>query len=216
MFEWATIETSRELLEAGRFDEARDFLDAAIKRDPPAKPRLQQGYNARSIDDHKAAHAAFAVAVTMNPGRPETQVELAIEEFHLGRPPQAIERLMAVFDRHPGQSQALETLANFAEQFDDSRSSVTLLQSCAQLDPSNLGVRLRLAEGLTKLGRNVEANDVLAALASQFGSTPDLHIVKARILSSRGDYKAARVKSWRRAQAFFPPCSSFGFSMSRR
>ena len=193
LFEWATIETSRELLEAGRFDEARDFLDAAIKRDPNRLSwRLQQGYNARSIDDHKAAHAAFAVAVTMNPGRPETQVELAIEEFHLGRPPQAIERLMAVFDRHPGQSQALETLANFAEQFDDFEAAVTLLQSCAQLDPSNLGVRLRLAEGLTKLGRNVEANDVLAALASQFGSTPDLHIVRARILSSRGDYKAAR------------------------
>ena len=99
---------------------------------------------------------------------------------------------MAVIERHPGQSQALETLANFAEQFDDFEAAVTLLQSCAQLDPSNLGVRLRLAEGLTKLGRNVEADGVLAALASQFGSTPDLHIVRARILSSRGDYKAAR------------------------
>ena len=73
--------TSRELLEAGRFDEARDFLDAAIKRDPDGSWRLQQGYNARSIDDHKAAHAAFAVAAKMNPGRPETQVELAIQEF---------------------------------------------------------------------------------------------------------------------------------------
>ena len=193
LLEWATIETSRELLEAGRFDEARDFLDKAIKRDPDRLSwRLQQGYNARSMDDHKAAHAAFAVAATLSPGRAEAQVEFAIEEFHHGRPSQAVERLMAVIERHPGQSQAVGTLANFAEQFDDFEAAVTLLQRCAQLNPSDLGVRLRLAEGLTKLGRNVEADDVLAALAGQFGSTPDLHIVRARILSSRGDYKAAR------------------------
>ena len=82
LFEWATIETSRELMEAGRFEEARDCLQAAIERDPVRLSwRLQQGYNARSINDHKAAHAAFAAAATMSPDERKHRLNLQLRSF---------------------------------------------------------------------------------------------------------------------------------------
>jgi tetratricopeptide (TPR) repeat protein len=193
LFEWATIETSRELMDAGRFEEAQASLELAILGVPEQLSwLLHKGYNARAIEDHRQAHTAFALAAAANPGREEAQVELAIEEFHLGQPNQAIERLMAVAGRHPGRIHAVATLANFAEQFDDYETSVKLLQRAVRLEPANLGLRLRLAEGLAKLGRSAEADLLLAACEAQTGVTPELCITSAGLLNGRGDYAAAR------------------------
>ena len=73
---------------------------------------MHLGHNARAIGDHSAAFAAFSAAALLNRGQPQAEIELAVEEFRLGRTSLAVDRLKGILTRHPTSTQALEALAS--------------------------------------------------------------------------------------------------------
>ncbi len=191
--EWAVIEVSNELLEAARFEEARQIYLTALLRNPHLSAHhLQLGLIARATGDRSAARAAFAKTVELDPEADRAWMELAIEDFHQGRLKQAVDILKAVIAKHPRQAQALATLANFAQEIDDIEGSVSLAQRAIEIDASNTWSHLLLGHGLAKLGRYDEAEDALARCESKFGLLPEIEAARAGMLRDLGDYSAER------------------------
>ncbi len=191
--EWATCEFSRQLVDAGLFDEARQVLINAISRHPNEPIfHMHLGQNARAIGDHSAAFAAFSAAALLNPGQPQAEIELAVEEFRLGRTSLAVDRLKGILTRHPTSTQALEALANIAQALDDVPGAVALRQKALEIDASNLWSHMLLAQGLEKLGRAREADEILARCEAKFGPAPEAVVVKAGLLKDRGDLALVR------------------------
>jgi tetratricopeptide (TPR) repeat protein len=201
---WGTIAFCDELVEAGRFDEARNALRAAMSRHP-AEPALllQLGNLERAAGELAAASAAFASAAALNPHQPQAEIELAAEDIRLGQAGPAVTRLTKLVSRDPRSGQAWEALANVLRQIDDERGAVACRRKAVALDPSNLGSHLQLALGLERLGQPREAERVLATCDLRFGPLPETQVLRAEILQSRGDYPAAHALL-KQAAAKFP------------
>ncbi|MDI9847777.1 tetratricopeptide repeat protein [Rhodoblastus sp. 17X3] len=201
---WATISLCNELIEVGRFDEARNRLGAAISRHPTEPALLLQlGYTERAAGEYAAASAAFASAAALNPLQPQPEIELAAEDIRLGQAGPAVTRLTNLVSRDPRSGQAWEALANALRQIDDERGAVACRRKAVALDPSNLGAHLQLALGLERLGQPREAQHVLEICDLRFGPLPETQVLRAEILQSRGDYPAAHALL-KQAAARFP------------
>jgi tetratricopeptide (TPR) repeat protein len=201
---WGGIAFCDALVEAGRFDEARKVLRAAMSRHPTEPALLLQlGYMERAAGEHAAASAAFASAATLKPHQPQVEIELAAENIRLGQAGPALNRLTNLISRDPGSGPAWEALANTLRQIDDERGAVACRQKAVALDPSNLGSHLQLALGLERLGQPREAERVLETCDRRFGPLPETQVLRAEILQSRGDYPAAHALL-KQAIALFP------------
>jgi thioredoxin-like negative regulator of GroEL len=71
----------------------------------------------------------------------------------------------------------------------DPEKVVSQLQALLEADPGDRGVRLTLAEGLRRLGRQVDALEVLAVLLASDGQA---QAIRARIALDRGEPAAAQ------------------------
>ncbi len=191
--EWTIVELSRELLDAGRLDAAQQVLRAALARNPQ-KPifHLQLGHNARASGDRAEARTAYMRAAEVEGGQDQARIELAVEEFHEGRLEPAFLLLDAVLQKNPKHAQALTTLANIAQQLDDVHGAIALRRKALGIDPGNLWSRAQLIQALAKVGKSREADEELARCEISFGPLPEFVVVKARILTDRGDHAAAR------------------------
>ena len=186
------IEFSRELVDAGRFDEAQKLLLAQLARNPQkAAFHLQLGWNARTMGDRAAARAAFLHAAGLEASRIQARIELAEEEFHAGRPDEAVSLLNEVLAESPRQGRAVSALANFAQQLDDLQGALSLQRAAVEIDASNLWTNLSVVRTLAALGLFDEADAELAICSFKFGVVPELELMQAQILNDRGQYAAA-------------------------
>jgi tetratricopeptide (TPR) repeat protein len=200
---WEVAELSRELADAGRFEDAERVLNEALARNPSDIACLMQlGLNARSLGDRVCASAAFASAQAVSSGSACAAIEQAVEQFHLGHAVEAIAAVEALASPGPGKTQALTTLAHFHENLGNWGLAVELRRRVVDADPTNLWPRLEFARGLGKLGRFQEALRVMALCESRFGQAPEIAVVKAGLLSDSGDIGAARIHLQRAVECY--------------
>jgi tetratricopeptide (TPR) repeat protein len=202
--EWAAIELSTELLNAGRFEQSRQTILTALSRGPE-RPihHLQLGYIARTMGDRSAAQAAFSRAAELEGGKERAWIELAMEEHHQGRLDQAVSLLKTVLAENPYNAQAMTALAILAQQVDDIEGAVALWRSAIAIDNSNFWSHLLLADGLEQLGKSRAAEEALEICELKFGALPEIQLARTRIFTNRGDYAAARAEL-AKATALFP------------
>jgi tetratricopeptide (TPR) repeat protein len=202
--EAALSEASQELMEAGRFVEARQMLLAALSKDPGRLIwRMRLGHNERLAGEFEAAHDAFAAAVAINPDQSSAQIALAIQELYLGRSDSGLTRLQAVLAANPREVEAIEALAHFADHFDDQLTAVGLRRKIVEIDGANLAAILRLTEGLFKLGRISEAEELIQLCNDKFGPMPETFLLEASMLRNRGA-GAEALRLFSEASARFP------------
>jgi len=200
----ALVELARLDFEAGRLEESERRLRQAIARQPgSAYLHMRLGANARALGDFAAAEAAFAAAAQADPSVVQAATERAMCEFSRGDAASALERVrraIADFPRHPAP---LETMAFFAQVFDDFATAVDLRLRALALDAGNPGSHIALAFCLIRLGRIADAEQVLARGERNFGATPALAMSRADIARDRGEPTVA-LKILDAAQAHFP------------
>ena len=181
-----------ELLDAGQWQESDRLLQAAISRYPRQPTCLMRvGYNARVRGDRAGARRAFACAAELSPGLAYVAIEIAAEDFFLGRTSQAITALQEVLSRHPRSAQAYGALALFADLLDDLESAAALRKRALEIDSSHPEPSLQLALTLAKLGRISETQEILAQCEARFGPLPEIFSIRTRLLRDRGDFSLA-------------------------
>lgn len=200
---WAVLELQSELKDAGRRDQAKELLEKEMSRAERPAFHLSIGYMAREDGDDARARAAFARAVEIDPEFDQAQIELAVEDFRQGQAAQAIERLKGYIAAHPNNARAVNALANFAEQIDDMESAVGLRRKATEMEPSNIWVHMQLAQALSKLALDAEAEQVLRGCEIRFGNAPEIRSARAKRLSERGE-RVAALAMLRDAAAAFP------------
>jgi len=200
----ALVELARLDFEAGRLDDSERRLRQAIARQPgSAYLHMRLGTNARALGDFAAAEAAFAAAAEADPSVVQAATERAMCEFSRGDAASALERVrraIADFPRHPAP---LETMAFFAQVFDDFATAADLRRRALELDAGNPGSHMALASCLVRLGRIEEAEQALARCERNFGTTPALAMSRADIARDRGELAVA-LNILDAAQALFP------------
>jgi tetratricopeptide (TPR) repeat protein len=190
---WTIVEFARELAEADRLDQARAVLRAAADRDP-REPiyDLHLGFFERAIGNRNEARAAFLRATGRDPNMDRAQIELAVEDFAQGRASEAIESLRRLAEGKPEAAAAKEKLAEILHQLDELPQAIELQREALAIDPSNIWSHLKLAHGLARLGMRAEAEAILVNCQLRFGAAPEIEAARARVLTDRGDYGAAR------------------------
>ena len=186
--EWAMIEYARELVDAGRPEEAELRLAALIERNPNRPGALMfLGQTARAQGEDEKARRHFEAAAALGPSADQAVVELAVEDYRAGRYEAARRRLRDLLARRPGFTRALEVLADIAQGLHDAEAALELRRAALAADDSQPGRRLSLARLEAATGRTEEADRILRDCEAWFGRLPDIALTRAQLAKAAGD-----------------------------
>ena len=189
--EWIAVEYARELVDAGRPDEAERGLAALVERTAhPANALMFLGQTARARGEAEKARRYFADAASLEGGNDYAIVELAVEEHRAGAWEAARRRLEDVLARRPDFAPAHEVMADVAQALHDVETAYESRRAALAIDESQVWRRLSLARLEMAMGRREEAVALLEDCEARFGALPEVALSRAHLARSDGDPEA--------------------------
>ena len=201
---WNVQDAGTELRELGRLDEAADCFRAVLARDANflhANRGLAQ--IARAKGAHTEAAQQFAAVARLEPGDVWVQVDLASELRELGRLDEAESAYRAAAALDPDLAQVSRGLGLIARQRGDHAEALEHFRAAVRSEPGNLWLHHDVATELADLGRQEEAEQVLAVLIEQRSDSVEAILAYAHLLRRRGP--AATVATWLEKAAAMAP-----------
>jgi predicted Zn-dependent protease len=189
--EWVIVEYARELVDAGRVQDAERALGVLIECNPHRPGALVfLGQTARANSEPEKARRYFATATGLAGANETAVVELALEEYRAGAPDIARRRLEDLLARRPDCVRAHDVLGDIAQLLHDVDAAYEARRAALALDDSSFWRRLSLARLETAMGRHEEAHNIIEDCEARFGVLPEIALAQAQLANSVGDPEA--------------------------
>jgi len=174
----------------GRLDSAIDSLNRVDDRDPlGSQARLMAGVIEKDRHRARPAEAAFRMSIELDPGQTSARLELVRLYSRQQRLAELDEQFAALAERESLDFgyvrfwfMTRNAPWNVAEDLDPLRQMV-------EADSEDRWSRLALAQGLRRLGRSDEAEEILEGIPE---SDPVAYATRAHVAIDRGDLERAQ------------------------
>lgn len=201
---WNAQDVATELRELGRLDEAADAFRAVLGRDMRFHHAVRGlALVARARGAHTKSAEHFAAVARLEPRNVWAQVELAAELRELGRLDEAEQAYRAAAALNPDLAPVWLGLGQIARQRGDHADALEHFRAAARNEPGNVWLHQDVATELAELGRQEEAEQVLAVLVVQRSDSVEAILAYANLLRRRGP--AALVAGWVEKAAAMAP-----------
>jgi tetratricopeptide (TPR) repeat protein len=187
--EWAAIELSSELTEAGDFDAAHDVLAPFLGASFAAIMRA--GQNARLAGRFSDARTLFTTLIDCHSSRADGYVELAIEEIRNGHQEHAVALLKQAQKLEPGNPTPFLKLGEIAQWRGDLLRAERLFRRAVAINPKYLWSALTLARCVAARGDIEAAMDMFDRIDAEIAPLAATQLAKFSILLQNGDYSGA-------------------------
>ncbi len=179
-------------LQAKRFDEARQAVDALEQRMPTSPvPANLRGLVLLAQGDFSGADAAFVQALERDPKFQVAQMNRARASIAAGRPDEAAARYQAVLGAEPGHLGAMLGLAALAEQRGDSAKVDEWLGKAHAAQPAALQPTLMLAQRALRSGDGLRALSLVNEVPAESARSAAVLLVKGMAQLATGDAASA-------------------------
>jgi predicted CXXCH cytochrome family protein len=148
------------LIAASKKSVALELVDERPDRSVFRLPNYHhvRGTLLQEVGRHEDARKAYERVLILDPGRPETLVNLGLTLAHLGRAAEAIERLNAVIERYPEAEGALRNRAVARAAAGDTNGALADLEAAQRVLPRPENARA-LADLCERVGEAARAAD---------------------------------------------------------
>ncbi|MDE3177656.1 MAG: tetratricopeptide repeat protein [Pseudomonadota bacterium] len=213
--ERVSIEYARDLVEAGRHEDAELMLGALIERNPNQPwTLLFLGHTARALGDGEKARRFFEAAVAFSATSDQARVEVAVEEYRAGRSGDARLRLEEILARRPDFVHAIEAMSHVAQGSHDIETAYEMRRAALVLDGSQLGRRMGLAWLEAAMGQTEAANRIASDCEAWFGALPEISLARAHFQRIAGDH-AREFELLTEARIAFPTHFDIWFHLTK-
>ncbi len=188
------VSQAKRLAESGQLEQARQFIDMALERDPQnaAAHTSSLGLAVRtgkldSVDEH------FEKAIKSDPNNAKAYFNLGLARVEQGRlndAREALERSVELDNQDPNAHVQLAKLAKLLKE--GSPQIEERLQAALAIDPGHQEAHWLLGELMVDEGRYAEAEDHLSqAVSKQHPMRPMMFVALARLRARQSDWPAA-------------------------
>ncbi|MGH8687902.1 MAG: tetratricopeptide repeat protein [Burkholderiales bacterium] len=180
---------------AGRIADACEAYRAAIEAEPGHVPGyLNLGVALEALGLGEEANRVYAAALAVEPANPFAAFNLGKMAFTRGDLAGARERIELALRGKPDFADAQIVLASVHEALGDDDASLACLGAALRLEPANLVALRNLGRLQARLGRWVEAEAALRALAGADAGDADAHFWHGRALLALGQPPQAEAR----------------------
>ena len=187
------------LASAGRLAESSRLLQKLGEKLPNVVDiRISQGLNDQQSGHYAAAAQEFQRALERAPLNARAHFDLALSEFHLHRPDEAVKELRATLALEPWYTRAEELLADIYLQKKDYARARARLQNLLSVDPRSytahydLGVLAAMASNWSEAQRELlSALDTDPASAEAHNTLGSVYLQSGRLEQARSELEQA-------------------------
>jgi tetratricopeptide (TPR) repeat protein len=161
-----------------------DFKVAAQNMPKDAEPVYQLGMTYLSAGAARQAVEAFTRAVTLNPKHEGAQYQMALVKVGSNKPEivqDSKQVLLAYLARHPGDGDAMGSLALAEAKLGDKAEALKMLDAAADKNPSNMRPAATIIALYAARGDVDTAKQIARELADRLPNSPDAAILRAQV-----------------------------------
>ena len=189
----AQIEAAKALLAAGRFEDAKTRAEGVLKVDRQnVVAHIVRGTATAGLKNTEGALTAFEEAISLDPGRSASYLDLARLRASKGPNPEAEAAFKQAVAVAPQSIDARLALANYYWAADRPKDSEASLQDALKLDPKNVPANLGLVNLFLVTGRGKEAEGPLKVALDASPGNLGLRLALADYYVAQNRYPEAR------------------------
>jgi len=185
---WTHILSGKLAFSAGRFTEAVEAFQKAIKADPEkAGARVNLGAALGQLKKYKEAITQFQAAVQLAPDNVAAHFNLGTLHSNSGNYREAIKHFQVVVEKNPKDSQAHLALANALRNDRQFKKAIEHYKAALSFDPGLTWGWVDMSSSLCSVGQHAEALRVLEKAHSRLPYDGPIAHALARLLVTSPD-----------------------------
>ncbi len=156
-----------------------------------AETREMAGAAYAMLGKNDAAEASLRKSLELDPGRESASISLVRVYLAKQDPAKALELCDAMVAANPKSVKALILRAELAQRMNDAGRALDLYRKAAEISPKDENIRYMLGSLLLQLGKNSEAEAVIASMRSDYKSSARLFMLEGMYAYQTGKFKEA-------------------------